>query len=184
MANCRLAVSICKVFTSIFHISSLKPENQPRARAARERESVRAAVPADVPRLLALERGSATIAHWSEDEYRRLFENSTPERIVLVVDIDGRIQGFLVARIVNTECELENIVVEQSARRKQLGTRLLVELIERAKARGVEPIFLEVRASNYAARSFYEAHGFQQSGLRKRYYVAPVEDAVVYRLKT
>ena len=146
--------------------------------------SVRAAIAADIPNLLSLERESATAAHWSEVEYQKLFAPGFLERVALVIKADGRLVGFLVARIVSTECELENIVVEETGRRKGLGRRLLAELVKRAKAREVTTIFLEVRASNWPARAFYWAHGFQESGVRKSYYVAPVEDAVIYRLQT
>ena len=42
-------------------------------------------------------------------------------------------------------------------------------------------MLLEVRASNTAAQSLYAAHGFTRIGLRRRYYQAPQEDAVVMR---
>ena len=45
-----------------------------------------------------------------------------------------------------------------------------------------EAIFLEVRASNTAARSLYESLGFCQTGLRRFYYSDPSEDAILYRL--
>ncbi|MGZ7144902.1 GNAT family N-acetyltransferase, partial [Streptococcus pyogenes] len=42
-----------------------------------------------------------------------------------------------------------------------------------------EPVFLEVRESNKAARGLYEKFGFKKVGLRKKYYQNPVEDAVL-----
>jgi len=42
-------------------------------------------------------------------------------------------------------------------------------------------VFLEVRASNLAARKLYERVGFIEAGSRPRYYRDPAEDAVVYR---
>jgi ribosomal-protein-alanine N-acetyltransferase len=38
---------------------------------------------------------------------------------------------------------------------------------------------LEVRASNEAARRFYEGLGFRAAAVRKHYYTNPVEDAVI-----
>ena len=57
--------------------------------------------------------------------------------------------------------------------------RALAELT----ARGVRTVYLEVRASNAAARRLYEALGFAEVGRRSRYYRRPVEDAVVLSAK-
>jgi len=51
------------------------------------------------------------------------------------------------------------------------------------RAEGAESIFLEVRESNLAARSFYQDSAFVESGRRKGYYSDPQEDAVVYRFQ-
>jgi ribosomal-protein-alanine N-acetyltransferase len=59
---------------------------------------------------------------------------------------------------------------------------LLGEFLELARAEGAETVFLEVRASNQAARFLYEKWAFLEAGRRKAYYRNPVEDAVVCRL--
>jgi ribosomal-protein-alanine N-acetyltransferase len=59
---------------------------------------------------------------------------------------------------------------------------MLLELVERLKAEGLYGLNLEVRASNGRAIGFYRAFGFQQTGLRPRYYSNPEEDAVLFRL--
>jgi ribosomal-protein-alanine N-acetyltransferase len=43
-------------------------------------------------------------------------------------------------------------------------------------------MWLEVRASNIPALALYEGARFAQVGRRARYYVKPVEDAIVMRL--
>ena len=92
-------------------------------------------------------------------------------------------KGFLVAHHVAAEWELENIVVSAKSRQKGIGGHLLEALFSRARETNSEELFLEVRESNTAARSFYERHGFQQVGSRKSYYNAPSEDAILYRRK-
>jgi ribosomal-protein-alanine N-acetyltransferase len=79
------------------------------------------------------------------------------------------------------EWEIENIAVAGAARRRGLGTRLMGELMQRARAAEANQIFLEVRESNHAARSLYEKWAFEAAGRRKNYYQKPVEDAIVYR---
>ena len=72
------------------------------------------------------------------------------------------IQGFLIARAVGPEWELENIAIAGSARRRGLGTRLLGEFLNTARARGATSVFLEVRESNSAARRLYEKWAFSK----------------------
>jgi hypothetical protein len=50
---------------------------------------MRLATIADIASLIDLERSSPSAAHWTEQQYRRLFETAAngPERLVLVVTI-------------------------------------------------------------------------------------------------
>jgi ribosomal protein S18 acetylase RimI-like enzyme len=43
-------------------------------------------------------------------------------------------------------------------------------------------MFLEVRQSNSGARNLYTRLGFLPVGVRRGYYIRPVEDALVMRL--
>ena len=148
-----------------------------------------------------LERSCASAAHWTEQQYRQMFEldKSDPPRLVLVVDgspeefslpgqetnssARSRLEGFLVAHHLSPEWELENIVVAPGARRAGLGKRLLDALLSAARETNSEAVFLEVRESNGAARALYQKSGFTLTGRRKSYYANPREDAILYRLK-
>lgn len=157
--------------------------------------NIRPATVADVPSMLRLERLSASAGHWTEAQYRQAFERDGPERLVLVAEAtvhfapgpDGSqdsglaFVGFLIAQHLAPEWELENIVVDLSARRKGLGKRLLDALLAAARETNSNSVFLEVRESNAAARTLYEMAGFEQTGRRKSYYTNPLEDAVLYR---
>ena len=50
---------------------------------------------------------------------------------------------------------------------------------EHCDALGIALVSLEVRESNVAAISLYKKFGFEITGTRKRFYKAPVEDALV-----
>jgi ribosomal-protein-alanine N-acetyltransferase len=156
--------------------------------------------------MLDLERQCPEAAHWSRRQYEDLFGalGDGPRRLFLVVEESAeaaehrtesptgagssssrlvfRTLGFLIAREINPEWELENIVVAPATRRKGLATRLLTALLDRARETNSERVFLEVRESNQAAGAFYARLGFEQSGRRKLYYANPPEDAVLYRL--
>jgi ribosomal-protein-alanine N-acetyltransferase len=159
---------------------------------------IRRATPEDIPSLISLERICATAAHWTEQQYEKMFQPGAdlPARLLLVAE-GGReglfiptsatdseatsyILGFLVARHIPPEWELENIVVAPEARRAGLGRQLLGDLLTHARE-AKQSVFLEVRQSNAVARFLYEKAGFQLTGHRKSYYTNPQEDAVLYR---
>lgn len=125
---------------------------------------------------------SATAAHWSRDEYERVFGGDAPRRVALVIEETSGLQGFLVAHVVDSEWEIENIAIAGRARRRGLGARLLGEFLDLARSEGATSVFLEVRESNHAARALYEKWAFIESARRARYYTQPEEDAIVYRL--
>jgi ribosomal-protein-alanine N-acetyltransferase len=65
-----------------------------------------------------------------------------------------------------------------------IGRRLMIFLLERARAAEMQDVFLEVRPSNPMAIRLYESLGFARVGVRKGYYQATGgrEDAWVYKL--
>jgi ribosomal-protein-alanine acetyltransferase len=148
---------------------------------------IRPAVPSDLPAIVALEKSSDRAAHWSAEQYEKLFAATSPRRIVLVLEEEqpnqSALQGFIVVRVVGAEWEIENIAVASSARRRGLGARLLSELLKLARSGGAEVVFLEVRESNLAARALYERSLFKTQGHRGGYYKDPQEDAIIYRLE-
>ena len=101
----------------------------------------------------------------------------------MLVAKEERVLGFLVARTLESEWEIENIAVIAERQRSGLGRALLGELVSRARLAGGSSVILEVRESNAAACALYEKLGFMEEGRRKSYYHAPKEDAVLYRLR-
>ena len=147
--------------------------------------SIRPADSTDLLAMLAIEKHAATAAHWSIEQYEALFRASG--QIALIVQEEtqqekAQVQGFIIARAIGVEWEIENIALAGPARRRGLGTRLLGEFLDLARAQGAEAVFLEVRESNRAARALYEKWSFMRSGRRQRYYKDPEEDAILYRL--
>lgn len=157
---------------------------------------IRKATVDDVSLLIAIGRHSSS-AHWSERQYRELLAGS-PGMLVLVAEEEREdapaddpscrsierhaLVGFLVARHIAIDWELENVVVAPSRRRTGLGVGLLKALLNEARDTNSEAVFLEVRESNSAARKLYEKLTFQETGRRKSYYTNPLEDAILYRL--
>lgn len=88
--------------------------------------------------------------------------------------------GFALLRCFD-DAELIRIAASPEHRREGIGRRLLDALIDEAKKCGAGSIFLEVRRSNAAAIKLYEGAGFEHTGVRKDYYHAPKEDALIMR---
>jgi ribosomal-protein-alanine N-acetyltransferase len=143
---------------------------------------IRPATSADIPAMMKLVDHSATAAHWSREQYDRIFGAEPPRRLALVIEEAVGLQGFLVAHELAAEWEIENIAIAGAARRRGLGTRLLGTFLDHARAQHASAVFLEVRESNHAARLLYEKWAFVESGRRAGYYTQPQEDAIVYRL--
>jgi len=156
---------------------------------------IRKATADDIHAMIELARASVTAAHWTELQYRDLLTPAAAAHRLAVVaeagwdvsnsaasDNSERLLGFLIARFITPECELENIVVSPAARRRGVGKQLLKSLLLAAHETNIESVFLEVRESNSAARAFYEQAEFKFDGRRKSYYSNPSEDAILYRL--
>ena len=103
-------------------------------------------------------------------------------RLPLVVELDGRVAGYLMAWATPDELHILNIAVEPRLRRRHLGARLLLAAIDAAREAGLGAITLEVRPGNEAALAMYRRHGFVRRGVRPRYYTDTGEDAIVLTL--
>lgn len=116
---------------------------------------------------------------WTVQDFRDFLLRD--DAIFLTALCDGEIAGYIGFYGIPDEGDITNVSVDERFRRRGIGRALVSELISRAAAHGIGTIFLEVRDSNEAAIRLYEAEGFGQVGLRRRYYSSPVEDARIMR---
>ncbi len=141
--------------------------------------TIRSAALNDVPAILAIEQSAPRAAHWTPEQYNNLVDNG----VVLVAKQAGRLCGFVCAKAVAGEWEIETVAVSAELLRRGIANQLVRELIQRAKNEDASAILLEVRESNLPARQLYEKHGFRKVGRRLLYYKDPVEDAILYALR-
>jgi ribosomal-protein-alanine N-acetyltransferase len=111
---------------------------------------------------------------WSRDVMMLHLE--LPSTFGLIAPLGGMILG----RVAADEAEILTLAVTPERWRQGLGSALLRGAMERAADLGAAAMFLEVAVTNHAARALYAAHGFTESGLRRRYY-ADGTDALVLR---
>ena len=97
---------------------------------------------------------------------------------------DGEIIGHGILAFGAGEAHLLNVCVRRDRQGEGLGRALVVHMLERARVRGADMVFLEVRPSNLVAIALYRSLGFNEIGLRKDYYPSSKghEDAQVMAL--
>jgi [ribosomal protein S18]-alanine N-acetyltransferase len=138
--------------------------------------TLREMAPADLTQVLVIEKAVFTDA-WPKDEFEEHMDGS--EAGALVAEGDGRLAGYACYQIEDHKLHLTNLAVDDAFRRKSVAKQVLSHILDLARDRDCELIFLEVRISNEAARCFYEASGFRIVDRCRRYYVSPVEDAFI-----
>jgi ribosomal-protein-alanine N-acetyltransferase len=105
-----------------------------------------------------------------------------PNTICRVAERGGGIAGYLIGSIQPPLAELQNIATAHEQQRAGVARALLEDLITTSRARGARELVLEVRVSNSAAQGLYRTRGFKMVGLRRGYYHAPEEDALLMSL--
>jgi ribosomal-protein-alanine N-acetyltransferase len=147
---------------------------------------IRRAVRDDLPAILGIERASFSDP-WTEESFETAL--SLDRMQVLVAETPGSesgdgvsgLAGYVVALIIRPEAEIADLAVAPGWRRRGIGKALLRRSIAELVGEGVRTLYLEVRESNEAARTLYEANGFRSVGRRRGYYRQPVEDALLLR---
>jgi ribosomal-protein-alanine N-acetyltransferase len=135
----------------------------------------------DIPAILELE--ADTLSAWSREHLEDELQQQTGFQFVVRNEAAEMIQAVLCGRIMTDEAEILKLSVAEKARKKGMGYHLLDFVLNYCSAKGVKKCFLELRASNTAARNLYEKRGFFRVASRKDYYEEPVEDAIVMQLE-
>ena len=132
---------------------------------------------ADLDAVQEIERRSFRTP-WPSNAYRTELETNRLATY-LVARIDGRVVGYGGMWLMVDEAHITTFAVDPENRRRRVGERLLLALLDLASGRRAREATLEVRLSNMAARRLYEKYGFRPVGLRPRYYSDDNEDALI-----
>lgn len=117
-------------------------------------------------------------APWSTDMLRE----ELGKGIFLVAEQDGAAVGYVGCQTVLDEGYITNVAVSPACRRQGIGRALVGALTSHARGQGLTFVTLEARASNAPAIALYEGAGFRRVGVRRNFYTAPIEDAVLMTL--
>ena len=132
----------------------------------------------DIDPVMEIERTCFSVP-WTETGFLSfMLQEGT---VFLVAEEEGAVVGQCGFVSAADEADITNVAVAPDRRRRGIGRMLVTQLLQEAGRRGIRRIFLEVRRSNEAAAGLYTALGFETVGVRKNYYEAPVEDALLMR---
>lgn len=92
---------------------------------------------------------------------------------------EGEVFGAIALSRVTDEGEVLNFAVKEQERGKKIGERLLSFSVSELQKEGIKSLYLDVRESNSPAISLYKKMGFEEIGIRKRFYENPCENALL-----
>ena len=138
----------------------------------------------DIDQVMAIEQGSFSIP-WTRNLFLSEFRSPKVSTLMVAMsDVSIRtVIAYLIYWHVGDEMHILNLAVAPSFRRQGVARKLVLAAINRAHKRGARRAYLEVRVSNAAAMKLYADLGFTGISVRRDYYDAPVEDAVIMTLE-
>lgn len=140
----------------------------------------------DLDRIMLIENSSFLSDAWSRDGMRSELANRQCYYLVAFrPETPEAIAGYagLFAPRGAREADVQTIAVAEASRREGLGRLLVQSLVAEARSRGVQEVFLEVRADNPGAQTLYASLGFEKIAVRVAYYQPDGMDAIVMRLR-
>lgn len=153
----------------------MEPDATPAPATQALESHIRPMTVRDLPQVVAVER--LCHAHpWSAELFQR--ELANPVSTIDLLWFGEKLAGFLCSWLVSGELEILNVATAPACRRRGVAATLLRHAFERARRRGLESAFLEVRVGNTGAIELYRKFGFAVVSRRPRYY-ADGEDALL-----
>lgn len=117
---------------------------------------------------------------WNENVLSKELENPLSEYIVALCD--NEVVGYAGLWQPLDEGHITNIVTKKDKRGNHVGTRMLKEIINLAKSKGLKCVTLEVNEHNENAIRLYKKHNFIEVGKRNKYY-NNTDDAIIMTLE-
>lgn len=110
---------------------------------------------------------------WSKADIEKQLELETSHFLVALDD--DKVVGYMGLQIFSGEGYVTNVAVLPEYRRQGIAQSLILQQLEN----DMDFITLEVRRSNSDAIKLYKKMGFENMGIRPKFYSDPTEDAVI-----
>jgi N-acetylglutamate synthase-like GNAT family acetyltransferase len=118
--------------------------------------------------------------HWVVNiDHNKELQN--PNSILLVAEEEsiGKLLGIALMWIIswNKTGYLVELAVENSMKRKGIGSKIVMALVERARQNSLRSIIVETQIGRKESIDFYLSQGFRMSGYSDRYYTYSPESS-------
>ena len=140
---------------------------------------IKYAVCDDASEIAAVEKECFS-APWTESQI--IDEINKNNALFLVARCNEHFCGYISGQLILDEFYINNVAVTEGFRRKGAASKLIEFMLNELQNRDCSLVTLEVRESNFSARSVYEKFGFINLGIRKNFYSHPTENACIYTL--
>lgn len=117
---------------------------------------------------------------WNASVLDKELENPLSEYIVAICG--NEVVGYAGLWQPIDEGHITNIVTKKDKRRNHIGTKMLEEIINLAKNKGLKCVTLEVNVNNESAINLYKKYNFKEIGKRNKYY-NNTDDAIIMTLE-
>ena len=130
----------------------------------------------DIEGVLKIERECFSTP-WSLEAFKMELKNDIA--LYVVARDEDKVLGYGGLWNIIDEGHITNIAVSEEFRDKGIGSQILSKLIEICKKKNACSMTLEVRQNNEAAKHLYKKYGFEEAGIRPKYYADSDEDAII-----
>ena len=118
---------------------------------------------------------------WSRESLAHDLD-ANPLAVVLCAQIGGRVVAYLDVWVIQEEGHINNVAVLPEFQGLHIATILMHTMIHVTEMKGVQSHTLEVARSNEAAIGLYHQFGFQETGVREKYYDDGEDALIMWRL--
>lgn len=130
----------------------------------------------DVEQVAELEQATFS-KPWSKEDFITSLQRT--ENIYIIAEKNETIVGYCGMWGIAGEGQINNIAVRPGYRKRNIAYKILQYTMEKAQKKDIKAFTLEVRQSNQPAQRLYHKLGFKTAGIRKNFYEAPIENAII-----
>ncbi len=122
----------------------------------------------DLERIIEIEKQSFG-EPWPDDYLKKVARE--PSNDFIVAEADGKIIGYVLARVKEDKSgSTKTIAIDTEYRKQGIGKTLISAVIEKLKEKGAKQVFLHLRTYNKTATEFYKNLGFETIETKKNYF--------------
>ena len=132
----------------------------------------------DMGEVLEIEKQAFEFA-WSEEDFLCCLRQRNC--IGMVAEHNHRIVGFMIYELHKDKLHILNFAVCEDARRRGVGSQMVLRLVDRLSQQRRKEIVLEVREGNVPAQMFFQKQDFRAITILRAHYDDTAEDAYIMR---